>query len=72
MRPKNNKYINSFDGSKLVIILSTTDSGGRDTYLPATEDTMTKAKIADQIIMILNSFIEAILIRILLLFDQNH
>jgi len=57
MRPSNNKYINPFDGSIPAIILSTTDSGGMDTYLAATEDTMIKAKIADQVIMHLNSFI---------------
>jgi hypothetical protein len=57
MRPRNNKYINSFDGSIPVIILSTTESGGMDTYLAATEDTMIRAKTADQVIMLLNSFI---------------
>jgi hypothetical protein len=57
MRPSNNKYINSFDGSIPVIILSTTDSGGMDTYLATTEDTMIREKTADQIIILLNSFI---------------
>ncbi len=57
MRPNNNKYINSFDGSIPAISLSTTDSGGMDTYLAATEDTMIRVKTADQIIMLLNCFI---------------
>ena len=70
MTPNNNKYINSLDGSKLTMILSTTDSGGTDTNLAATEDTMIRAKTADQIIMLEKCFIRSFLTCILISFDQ--
>ena len=56
IRPKNNKYIYSLDGSKPSMILSTIESGGMDIYLAATEDTKIRAKTADQVIIIENCF----------------
>ncbi len=38
------------------MIFSTMDSAGADIYLAATEDTMIKAKTADQMIMLENCF----------------
>ena len=51
IRPEKEKNINSFDGSMVLIKLSTRVSAEMDTYLAATEDTMSRAKTADQIIM---------------------
>ena len=56
-RPAKAKYINSFDGSMVLIKFSTMDSAGVDIYLAATEDTMIRAKIADQMIMLEKCFI---------------
>jgi hypothetical protein len=57
MRPKKAKYINSFDGSIVLMKFSTTVSAGMGTYLAATEDTMIKAKTDDQIIILVKCFI---------------
>jgi hypothetical protein len=57
MRPAKAIYINSFDGSMVLMKFSTIDSAGVDTYLAATEDTMIRAKTADQNIMLEKCFI---------------
>ncbi|MBT8352750.1 MAG: hypothetical protein KJO26_16145 [Deltaproteobacteria bacterium] len=57
MRPKKAKYINSFDGSIVLMKFSTTVSAGMGTYLAATEDTMIKAKTDDQMIILEKCFI---------------
>jgi hypothetical protein len=57
VRPKNNKYRYSLDGSKPSMILSTIESGGMDIYLAATEDNKIRAKTTDQVIIIENCFI---------------
>lgn len=67
MRPAKARYINSFEGSIVLMKLSTTVSAGTDIYLAATEDTMIKAKTADQIIMLENCFIKIIPLSMLLL-----
>lgn len=47
------------------------DSAGADIYLAATEDTMIKAKTADQMIMLENCFMNTFPLGMFVLFVQN-
>jgi hypothetical protein len=70
MRPANARYINSLDGSIVLMKFSTMDSAGADIYLAATEDTMISAKTPDQMIMLENCFMKTFLLDTPLLFVQ--
>lgn len=72
MRPAKAKYINSFDGSIVFMNSSTMVSAGMDTYLAATEDTMIRAKTADQIIMLEKCFIRVFPFSLLVLIIHIH
>jgi hypothetical protein len=72
IRPAKAKYINSFEGSMVLMKLSTIVSAGMDTYLAATEDTMIRAKTADQITIVEKCFIMTFLLSILVLLIHIH
>ena len=72
MRPTKAKYINSFDGSIVLMKLSTMVSAGTDIYLAVTEDTIMRAKTADQIIMLENCFIRTFPLSIFVLLIHIH
>ncbi len=72
MRPTKAKYINSFDGSIVLMKLSTIVSAGTEIYLAATEDTMMRAKTADPIIMLENCFIRTFPLSILVSLIHIH